>query len=280
MSRPARSARARAAAAALLALACVAVASGCRGDRENEPPRQFFPGMDDQPKYKVQSESGFFDDHRSMRQPVAGTVAFGRDADAGAADRYWLLRDDPEVFLGVNPDGSFVERIPMRKLVHSGEDRPVTPEQVQDVLNVGRRTFNIYCIVCHGGTGMGDGMVGRRWATPVPSFHQPQYMPGGEKGQDGYVFHVIRNGLANVPGALPALRMPSYASQIDEREAWAVVAYFRAIQRARGATIDNVPEQIRQDLMRSMPRPTADSGGADGDATAAALTTGPGEEAS
>ncbi|XOV75366.1 MAG: hypothetical protein ACFHWZ_18520 [Phycisphaerales bacterium] len=34
-------------------VAGAAVAGGCRGDRSGKPPRQFFPGLDDQPKMKA-----------------------------------------------------------------------------------------------------------------------------------------------------------------------------------------------------------------------------------
>src|SRR3954470_16726593 len=70
----------RAGTGAALALALLGAGlAGCRGDREEKPPRQFFPDMDDQPKWKPQSQSEFFVDGRTMRKPVAGTVPFGRN---------------------------------------------------------------------------------------------------------------------------------------------------------------------------------------------------------
>lgn len=237
---------------AVLALAglCAALA-GCRGDRSEKPPRQFFPDMDDQPKLRAQSESQFFADGRSMRTPVAGTVAFGPQAQTAwaepsmqefserrfAQDRADLLRDDPAVYRGIGPDGNYVATIPI----------PVTPELMQ----LGMKKFNIYCITCHGAAGTGKGPVGMLWSYPLPDFHAAQYQPGGEKGADGYIFHVIRNGVANAPGQLPALKMPSYAQQVSEREAWAIVAYFRALQNARKATIDQVPAAHRAELERT-----------------------------
>lgn len=229
---------------------CVAVA-GCRGDRSDERPRQFFPDMDDQPKLKAQAESEFFADGRSMREPVPGTVAFGRQAELAWADpaaqaysverirrsRADLLREDSATYLGIGSDGQYVERIPI----------PVTPELMQ----LGMKNYNIYCITCHGATGNGKGSVGIQWSYPLPTFHQEQYEPGGEKGADGYIFHVIRNGLANAPGQQPALKMPAYGQQISEREAWGVVAYFRALQNARKASIDVVPTTQRQELERT-----------------------------
>lgn len=239
--------------AAALALSglCVVAVAGCRGDRTEERPRQFFPDMDDQPKLKAQAESEFFADGRAMRNPVPGTIAFGEQAELSWSDpaaqpysleriertRADILREDSAVYRGIDANGEYVATIPL----------PVTPELMQ----LGMKKYNIYCIVCHGATGSGKGAVGLQWSYPLPDFHGPQYQPGGEKGADGYIFHVIRNGLANAPGQLPPLKMPAYGQQISEREAWAVVAYFRALQNARKASIDSVPTAQRQELERS-----------------------------
>ncbi|MBX3352860.1 MAG: cytochrome c [Phycisphaeraceae bacterium] len=231
--------------------ALLAGLSGCRDDRTAQRPRQFFPDMDDQPKFKTQGENPLFADGRSMREPVAGTVAFGRQAELEWAEpsmqayanerisrqRADLLRAEPEIYLGIAADGKYIDTIPI----------PVTPELLQR----GMDRYNIYCIVCHGATGAGKGAVGIQWSYPLPNFHDAQYQRGGEKGQDGYLFHVIRNGVANAPGQQPALKMPAYSQQLSERDAWAVVAYFRALQTARRGSIDRVPTAQRQELDRT-----------------------------
>lgn len=229
----------------LLALLLAVVATGCRGDRSDEPPRQFFPGMDDQPKYRAQSENTFFEDGRTVREPVTGTVAFGRTAQADDFRRSDFLRDDDELYRGVDSSGAYLEYIPVNKVLRDGQS-------MQDLIARGREMFNIYCLPCHGGTGLGDGMVGSRWSIPsLPSFHDPQYQRGGEKGQDGYIFHTIRNGFANPPGIEPPLRMPAYGKVVSERDAWAIVSYFRTLQRARGSGIDDVPAAEAQELQRT-----------------------------
>ncbi|MDX2114430.1 MAG: c-type cytochrome [Planctomycetota bacterium] len=240
----------------------LAALAGCRGERTDAPPRQFFPDMDDQPKYKAQSASAFFEDGRSMRPPPRGAVPFGAKAfsvefeDVDFARREEYLREDANVYEGRYPaldaagkpvleaDGlqryTYVARIPI----------PVDDR----LLALGEKKYNIYCIVCHGGTGAGDGTVGKRWSYPLPSFHDPKYYAGGEKGQDGYIFHTILNGVPNVGQNVPyPLKMPAYRNKISEREAWAIVAYFRALQTARNAPLEAVPERERQDLDRRRP---------------------------
>lgn len=239
----ARSSLARVGIAAALASAGLAALSGCRGDRSNDPPRQFFPDMDDSPKVKPQTQSYFFEDGRSMRMPVEGTLPFGRHSEASAGDaratallereRADLLRASDALYRGVNPDGSYVERIPMRELLGLAPDEPIPADRVRALIALGEKKFDIYCIVCHGASGDGDGMVGARWASPIPSYHQPVYYPGGDKGQDGYIFHVIRNGVPNPPGVQPPLRMPSYAENVSERQAWAIVSFIRSLQQTR-----------------------------------------------
>lgn len=231
--------------------ACLGVCAmtGCRGDRSEKPPRQFFPDLDDQPKWSPQSETEFFADGRAMRKPVSGTVPFGRVSYVSnaewsvyqAKERADFLKADDRSYLGKNPDGTYVEKIPV--------------EVTQSMIEHGRNRYNIYCVACHGYSGDGKGMVGEQWSAPLPSYHDEKYKkpdakdPKIELWKDGYLFHTARWG---VPGATPEadLKMPGYAHALDERDAWAIVAFIRALQESRSATIQDVPEQERQVLER------------------------------
>ena len=271
--------------AGVLLLAAAAIGAGmggCRGERSAQRPRQFFPDMDEQPKYKAQAKSTFFKDYtaedgskfgRTMREPVVGTIAFGRKPWAGEyggvdfGHRSDYLKEDDQFYRGVNPvldaDGRPVldETGKPREMYLERMPIPVTAELV----NLGQQKFEIFCIVCHGGTGAGDGLVGTRWSYPLPTWHAPQYERGGEKGQDGYLFHVIRNGVPNVGETAPyPLKMPSYASKVSEREAWAIVAYIRALQMSQSAPIDMLPERERTELQRGRAASAGGGAGASG----------------
>ncbi len=218
--------------------------TACRGERTDKPPRQFFPDMDDQPRFKPQSQTQFFEDGRTMRQPPEGSVAFGYSASIMEADwnatnllsRAALLKDEADIYFGNNPDGTPVARVPVE----------VTPE----LLARGAERFGIFCSACHGFNAEGatpnaGGMAGRKWAAPVPSLHGEQYQIGGEKGADGYLFSVIRNGVWGVDGAN---RMPGYAHAVDEHDAWAIVAHLRVLQAARKGSLDVLDVETRQHL--------------------------------
>ena len=71
-----------------LALLAGLAMPGCRGETADAPPRQYFPDLDDQLKYKAQDESGFFADGRTMREPPANTVAWGRTTHTGEITGY------------------------------------------------------------------------------------------------------------------------------------------------------------------------------------------------
>jgi mono/diheme cytochrome c family protein len=246
-------------------LGASAVLGGCRGDRSDDPPRRFFPSLDYQQRWDPQEETDFYADGRVLREPPIGTVPFGWSSNAGDPRREAFLREDEAVYRGIGPDGEYLAMAPVAKLMAAGD---ASPAELTDVIRRGRERYDIYCLPCHGGTGRGDGIVGRRWSYPLPNFHDPQYQPGGEKGDDGYIFHVIRNGVANAPGQQPALRMPAYAESVSEREAWAIVLYIRAMQRAQSGDLQDVPEAERQRLLRERGAAgAADAGDAMGTST-------------
>jgi len=188
-------------------LLIIAVVGGCTQERPSKnPPIHLIKDMDNQPKYKAQAESKFFDDGATMRQPVPGTVARG------------YLRNDNEFYLGKNPDGSFVKTAPI----------DITAQNLQR----GHERYDIYCSPCHSRVGDGKGIMINRGYVPPPTFHSERM----RELPDGHIYDVITNGLRN---------MPSYAHQVPPDDRWAIVIYMRALQRSHNATIDDVPLELR-----------------------------------
>ncbi|MFL6415303.1 MAG: c-type cytochrome, partial [Bryobacteraceae bacterium] len=69
-----------------------------------------------------------------------------------------------------------------------------------------------------------------------PSLHSPRL----RSVPPGYLFQVVNNGFGAMPG---------YKEQIVEvRDRWAIVAYLRALQLSRNASVQDVPSSILQDL--------------------------------
>jgi len=166
--------------------------------------------MHDQPRYEALERSQFFPDGRSARLPVQGTVARGH------------LKED-QVFYTGKQDGKLVQAMPVNV------DR--------QLLARGRERFNIYCSPCHGTSGMGNGMIVQRGFRSPPAFHTDRL----RQAPAGHYFDVITNGF----GA-----MYSYASRVEPRDRWAIIAYIRALQVSQTATLADVPEKERTELER------------------------------
>jgi mono/diheme cytochrome c family protein len=168
--------------------------------------------MHDQPRYKPLAKSAFFNDQRSARPLVPGTVARGR------------LPGDAALETG-KTGTAFVAAVPVPidlKLLKRGEQR-----------------YGIYCAPCHGQVGRGDGTVVRRGYRQPPSFHIDRL----RAQPAGYFFDVITAGF----GA-----MPDYATQVSVPDRWAIVAYVRALQLSQNATVAEVPAERRGELVGGM----------------------------
>ena len=236
-------------------LAALVALAGCRGMRSEDPPIHPNLNMDFQEKFEAQEANPFFADNAAMRTPVPGTVPRG------------LLREDTEFYLGRNENGEFVGEMPV----------PVTRE----LLIRGRERYNIFCSVCHGKAGFGQGiiMTGDYGYTPATSYHQDRI----REATDGYLYDVVANGVRNMPG---------YAQQIPVADRWAIVSYIRALQRSQYATEGDIPpsvlariEQGSSANMNAARMGTGGGGGADttaqaegGNATLQEGAQGPTEE--
>ena len=185
--------------AVLLLGASVALFAGCRRD------------MQDQPKAIAYRENSFYKDGSGSRPLVEGTVPRG------------YLREDRAYFFGKKLSASDLNQEQSAGKTGTNlypDDVETFPIPIDKAaIDRGQQRFNIYCSVCHGMTGNGDGMVQRRgFNKPSPaSYHQDRL----REAPVGHFFDVITNGW----GA-----MPSYASQIPVEDRWKIIAYVRALQ--------------------------------------------------
>lgn len=109
------------------------------------------------------------------------------------------------------------------------------PQWTSDLVHHGREQFDIYCSVCHGRDGYGNGMVVQRGYPPAQSLHTERL----RSVKDRHLFQVITGGFRN---------MPAYGKQISPTDRWAIVAYVRALQLSQNARTDDVPPTARIEL--------------------------------
>jgi mono/diheme cytochrome c family protein len=124
---------------------------------------------------------------------------------------------------------------PLREVVPENYTGPNPLPATPALLARGQERFDIFCAVCHDRTGSGKGIVGQRTSWLPTSLLDERVM----KMTDGEIFSVATYGRRT---------MPPYRFQVPERDRWAIVAYVRALQRARSGKIEDVPPELRPDL--------------------------------
>lgn len=114
------------------------------------------------------------------------------------------------------PEGSVAADQPARDAALASP-----PPLTLALLNRGQERYGIFCSMCHGARGDGDGAVVRRGFPPPPSFHARRLV----QASPAYMVEVITHGHGI---------MYSYADRVDPADRWAVAAYVKTLQRARG----------------------------------------------
>jgi len=203
----------------LVLAASLALVAGCRGQTSSEPPIVPLRGMHEMPRYDAQERGRYFEDGRTMRPEIEGTVA--RESEI-----------DEQVATGLDVDGSYVLSLPTSVVERAGGVGPL--------LRRGQQRYDIYCAPCHGALGDGQGMVSQRAASLGVTFAAANLMdPGFQHMPDGRLYATIANGVRT---------MPAYRAQIPVQDRWAIVGYVRALQISQGdaaaATLDSDNDQL------------------------------------
>ena len=169
--------------------------------------------MQDQPRYKAYKKSDFFADHRGSRDMPEGTVARGQLHDNKAF--YTGKIDNPNLNAPVATTTDASGNTLVASFPNDIDEFPVPV--TKELVDRGQERYNIYCIVCHGPVGNGDGMVVRRGFPKPPTYHDDRL----RNAPVGHFFDVMTNGWG---------KMNPYAYQIQPADRWAIIAYIRALQ--------------------------------------------------
>ena len=186
------------------------VLAGCRYD------------MQDQPKMKPYRGTTFFNDGLSSRAPIEGTIPRG------------FLRSDTAFYTGKKSSQGQGQQQQGQQQQNAQanaypDDVDTFPFPVtEEIVRRGRDRYDIFCSVCHGLTGNGDGMIVRRGFRRAASFNDDRL----RQAPVGHFFDAITHGW----GA-----MPPYAAQIAVQDRWAIVAYVRALQASQSNPATSSP---------------------------------------
>jgi len=189
----------------LLALTAVS----CFND--SSPNYQYFPDMYEPIPYEPYGEYEIFPGGQSARLPVEGTVSRG-----------WKPYEYEN-----NPEGYQAAKAELQNPL------PYTESN----LAAGRQLFTIYCAVCHGDKGDGQGiLVQREKVLGIPSFDD-----AGRNITEGSVYHVMYYGL-NMMG--------SYASQTSIDERWLIDHYVMKLKNDLEGGAGREFDQEEQDTVQ------------------------------
>lgn len=250
----------------LAALAVLALGSaGCR------------QRMADQPYYRPLEPTTFFADGRASRPIEKGTIHRGQYLETdplatGLTADEWARIYATAAAPAPKPDAPNGDD--ERKKVAFGAPRYLPTDVANKVyvneypfaitaadLKRGQERYTIYCAVCHGPLGNGQGKIWERGYLTPTSFHTQKVTPdevtvsnpqglGVSRGYSlwghsvsmhdapvGYYFEVITKGYGG---------MPSYSAQIAPDDRWRIIAYIRVLQMSQRTDPAKLPADVKK----------------------------------
>ena len=156
---------------------------------QSKPNYQFFPNMYESVGYSTYQESEAFANGIEAQLPVDGTISRG-----------WVPYEYPDTNEGYE--------LAKKELL--------SPLEVNDEnLSKGKELYNIYCAVCHGSKGDGQGILMKREKfLGIPSYADRDIT-------EGSTYHVLMYG-RNLMG--------SHASQVNAEERWQISQYVMSLR--------------------------------------------------
>ena len=150
----------------------------------SKPNYQYFPNMYESVGYKTYQESDAFPNGIQAQLPVEGSVPRG-----------W----QPYEYEDSN-EGYESAKLNLKSPLDNNEEN----------LKNGKKMYDIYCSVCHGSKGDGQGiLMEREKFLGIPSYADRDIT-------EGSIYHVLMHGI-NLMG--------SHAGQVDDEERWQIAQY-------------------------------------------------------
>lgn len=169
----------------------VVLLSSCKSD--GAPNYQYMPNMYEPVGYETYGKVAFLPGSMEARQPAEHTIARG-----------WMPYE-------------FANDLEGKELARAMSS-PLDSLEMEADLGKGKELFDIYCAICHGAKGDGQGnLVKREKILGVPT-----YADAARNITAGSTYHVIYYGLN---------AMGSYANQLNHKERWQVAEYVMKLKQ-------------------------------------------------
>ena len=155
----------------------------------SKPNYQYFPNMYEAVGYDAYDESTAFKDGTEAQLPVEGTIPRG-----------WM----PYEYEDTN-EGYDLAKLNLKNPLKQNDEN----------LKTGKELYGVYCAVCHGSKGDGQGiLMTREKFLGIPSYADREIT-------DGSIYHVLMYG-KNLMG--------SHASLVDYKERWQISQYVMTLR--------------------------------------------------
>ena len=169
--------------------------SGCNRNR-NHPGWDYFPDMFYSTAYETYSKNPNFEDGKTMRAPVPGTIAVGATP--------FEYTNDPEARIKAG-----------KELVN-----PFLPNS--ESISRGKDIYTVFCMDCHGISGDGNGYL---FTSGLYSLKPRNLLDSvSVKLKDGEIYHTITLGIRS---------MGAHGSQVRPDDRWKLVLYIRKLQEVK-----------------------------------------------
>lgn len=161
----------------------------CKND--NQPNYQYMPNMYESVPYDTYGKYSVFPEGYERLNPAEGSIARG-----------WMPYDYENSTEGLaSAKANLTNALPY----------------TESNLEVGKELYEIYCAICHGKNGDGQGTLAKR----EKILGVPAYNDVGRAITEGSIYHVMYFGINT---------MGSYASQMTEEEMWKVDHYVMSLK--------------------------------------------------
>ncbi len=182
---------------AVLLVVILAIQTSCYYPKD-KPGWEYMPDMANAISYETYSENPFYSDSMASRKPVTGTIPRGV---------YMPFH------FSANPSG-YDSAGAMLKF-------PVNLNAADSL--EGARLFNIYCAVCHGTGGKGNGSIVENPVLKNPFPPPPSYFSDNLINlSEGKMYHSVHYG-KNLMGA--------YSRGLNRNQVWQVVYFVKSMQQ-------------------------------------------------
>lgn len=231
------------------------------------PNNEFLPTMVYSPASSAFAANSVFPNGRTLQAPVPGTIPRGElpiyylatkeDAErAGKELKHPFPFIETADFDAESSDKKQAEPAKKEGESQSAEAQKAEAEKLKAILDAqlqvnasisrGAEIYDVFCISCHGASGLGDGPVTKRGFPPPP----PLTTGKSSEMKDGQLFHILTYGQGS---------MSPMVAQLNRARRWDVINYVRSLQRSAKRNLEQAELELPPETKAAPPKKSGEA---------------------